>query len=69
MLNRKPFSKHVPPHHPNWTGRSYRTSHEAYGGQLHFPRERPRIDRWDMAIYVTCLFALAVVVFVLLGES
>lgn len=68
MINHKPFTQHVPPNHPNWTGRSYRTSHEAYGGQLRFPRERPRVDRWDVAIYVMCLFALAVV-FVLLGES
>lgn len=69
MLNRKPFNQHTPPPHPNWTGRSYRTSREAYGGQLRFPRERPRIDRYEMAIYVICLFAMAVVGLVLLGES
>lgn len=68
-MTKQPFDQHTPPPHPNWTGRSYRTSQEAYGCQLQFSESRKSVTRWDVAIYVVCVFALAVVALILKGEA
>lgn len=67
-MTKQPFDQHTPPPHPNWTGRSYRTSQEAFGSQLHFARDRQAVTWREVAIYVVCVFALAVVALILKGE-
>lgn len=69
MLDHKPFTKHTPPHHPNWTGRTHRTLEEAFGAQVPLAERRPYSTRWEVAIYVVCLFAFAVVSAILVAES
>lgn len=69
MLDYKPFTQHVPPHHPNWTGRAHRTLEEAFGASRPLAERRPYATRLEVAIYVVCLFALAVVAAILVGES
>ena len=66
---KQPYNQYTPPPHPNWTGRAFRTSQEAYGNQIHFAETRNTTTRWEVAIYVVCVFALAVVAVVLMGES
>ena len=69
MLDHKPSTQHVPPHHPNWTGRAHRTLEEAFGAPVPLAERRPYATRLEVAIYVVCLFALAVVAAILVGES
>lgn len=51
---KRPFTQHTPPPHPNWTGKPYRTTDEAFGCRRYYTPE-PTPERrapWLIAIAV-----------------
>lgn len=60
MLKR-PFNQHTPPPHPNWTGRAYRTTDEAFGCRRYYtPEPRPERRLWWLVAVAVMIVIVAV---------